>query len=165
MYPCSYQVPKGQYFIVPETTFRKICLLLTLTSAESGSELVTHDLRFMNYHPEGVEFNLPKFTKSVRFGKQLKVSFHASFPQDKLLCPCECLKAYEARTAAFRPLDPGQPTKLFLATIRPHKPVRFPTLAKWIRNLLSNSGIDSTIFKGHSTRGIASSTPLGLGSQ
>ena len=85
----------------------KLVLLLALTSAERGSELAAHDLRFKRYHPEGVEFNLPELTKSVRVGKNVKVSFHASFPQDKLLCLCECLRAYEARTTTFRPVDPG----------------------------------------------------------
>lgn len=64
-------------------------LLLALTSAERGSESAAHDLRFRKHHPEGVEFNLPKLTKSVRVGKQLKASLHASFPQEKTLCPCE----------------------------------------------------------------------------
>ena len=141
----------------------KLVLLPALTSAERGSELAAHDLRFKKYHPEGVEFNLPELTKSVRVGKNLKVSFHASFPQDNLWCPCECLRAYEARTTTFRHVDPGQPNKLFLATIRPYKPVKSATLAHWIKNLLSNSGIDSNIFKAHSTRGAASSTAAKAG--
>ena len=138
-------------------------MLLALTSAERGSELAAHDLRFRKYHPEGVEFNLPELTKSVRVGKNLKVSFHASFLQDKTLCPCECLRAYEARTADFRPIDPGQPNKLFLATIRPHKPVTSATLGHWIKNLLYDSGIDPNTFKAHSTRGAASSTAARAG--
>ena len=32
----------------------------TFTSTERGSELVAHDLRSGNYHPKGVEFNLPE---------------------------------------------------------------------------------------------------------
>ena len=92
-----------------------------------------------------------------------KVSFHASFPQDERLFPCECLRAYEVRTTIFRPVDPGQPNKLFLATIRPHKQVKSATLAHWIKNLLSNSGIDSNIFKAHSTTGAASSTAARAG--
>ena len=47
----------------------------TFTSTERGSELVAHDLRSRNYHPKGVEFNLPELTNLV----MLKVSFHASF--------------------------------------------------------------------------------------
>lgn len=82
----------------------KLVILLALTSAELGSELAAHDLRFRRYHPEGVEFNLLELTKSVRVEKHIKISFHASFPQDKTLCPCKCLGTYEARTAPF--IDP-----------------------------------------------------------
>ena len=59
----------------------KFALLLALTSAERGSELVAHDLRFMKYHPEGVEFNLPKFTKSVRIGTSLRYPSMPAFPR------------------------------------------------------------------------------------
>ena len=86
-----------------------------------------------------------------------------SFPQDKLLCPCECHKVYGSLTATFRPVDPAQPNKLFLATIRPHNTVKSPTLAHWIKNLFVKSGIDSNIFKAHSTRGAASSTATRAG--
>lgn len=70
---------------------------------------------------------------------------------------------YESLTATFRPVDPVQPNKLFLATIRPHNTVKCPTLAHWIKNLLVKSGIDSNIFKAHSTRGAASSTATRAG--
>jgi len=39
--------------------FEKLVVLLALTSADRGSELAAHDLRFRKFHPEGVEFNLP----------------------------------------------------------------------------------------------------------
>lgn len=84
----------------------KLVVLLALTSADRGSQLAVHDLRFRKFHPEGVEFNLPELAKSVRVGKNLKSSFHESFPQDKLLCPCEWLKVYESLTPTFRPADP-----------------------------------------------------------
>ena len=67
---------------------------------------------------------------------------------------------YESLTSTFRPVDPAQPNKLFLAIIRPHKPDKSATLAHWIKNLLVKSGIDSNIFTAHSTRGAASSTAV-----
>ena len=41
-------------------------VLFALASAGHGSELAAHDLGFWKFHPEGVEFNLPELTKSVR---------------------------------------------------------------------------------------------------
>ena len=64
---------------------QKLAMLLALTSAERSSELAAHDLRFRRFYPEGVVFNLPCLTKSIRSGKNLKQSFHTSFPEDKNL--------------------------------------------------------------------------------
>ena len=91
----------------------KLVVLLALTSADLSSELAAHDLRFRNFHPDGVQFNLPELTKSVRVGKNLKSSFRVIFPQDKLLCPCECLKGYESLTSTFRPVDPAHLISFF----------------------------------------------------
>jgi len=70
---------------------RKLAFLLATTSAERGSELVARVLRFKRFHPEGVSFNVPELTTGVRVGKPIKTSFHSSFPENKLLCPCSCL--------------------------------------------------------------------------
>lgn len=105
----------------------------TFTSTEHRSELVAHDLRFRNYHPKDVEFNLPELTNLI----MLKVSFHSSF----YVLVNECLTAYEACMAAFRHLDPGQPHKRFLATIRPHKPVRSTTLATCLIQALTQPSL------------------------
>jgi len=100
---------------------RKLAFLLAITSAERGSELVAHDLRIKRSHPEGISFNLTELTKTVRVGKSCKTSFHASFPQNKLLCPCSCLREYEIQTQAFRPESVSEPNKLFLSVNNPHK--------------------------------------------
>ena len=142
---------------------RKLAFLLAITSAERGSELVAHDLRFKRFHPEGVSFNLPELTKGVRVGKPLKTSFYSSFPENKLLCPCSCLKEYELRTQAFRPESISEPNKLFLSVNKPHKPVGSATLSQWVKKCLLEAGIDSQVFKAHSKRGAATSAALRAG--
>ena len=132
---------------------QKLAMLLALTSAERSSELAAHDLRFRRFYPEGVVFNLPCLTKSVRSGKNLKQSSHASFPEDKNLCVVECLREYEACTKDMRPVIAGQENKLFLSIVQPHKPVSSGTVARWVRSLLQAAGIDTAQFKPHSVRG------------
>ena len=131
---------------------QKLAMLLALTSAERSSELAAHDLRFRSFYPEGVVFNLPCLTKSFRSGKNLKQSFHASFPEDKNLCVVECLREYEAPTKDMRPVIAGQENKLFLSIVQPHKPVSSGTVARWVRSLLQAAGIDTSQFKHHSVR-------------
>ena len=102
-----------------EQLSRKLAFLLAITSAERGSELVAHYLRFKHFHPEGVSFNLPELTKTVRVGKPLTSFFHSSFPETKLLCPYSCLREYEMRARAFRPESVSEPNKLFLSVNNP----------------------------------------------
>ena len=93
---------------------QKLGFLLALTAMERVSEVVSHDLGYRRFHPEGVTFALPDLTKKSRAGKDLKTSFHASFEETPNLCVVKCLKVYEHRTSEFRPLDPSKPNKLLL---------------------------------------------------
>ena len=66
----------------------------------------------------------------------------------------ETLKAYEKATKKLRVADQD---KLFLATVKPHKPVAPSTIARWLRAVLDKAGIDTGISKAHSTRGASTS--------
>ena len=136
---------------------QKLGFLLALTAMERVSEVVSHDLRYRRFHPEGVTFALPDLTKKSRAGKDLKTSFHASFEENPNLCVVKCLKAYEHRTSEFRPLDPSKPNKLLLSYIRPHKPISGASLSRWLKDIISRAGIDTSIFKAHSVRGASAS--------
>ena len=58
---------------------------------------------------------------------------------------------------------PHQLRVLFLSYIKPHKPVSSSTLARWAKSVLSLAGINTTIFKPHSTRSAASSAAFSAG--
>ena len=131
---------------------QKLAMLLALT-AEWSSELAAHDLRFTRFYPEGVVFNLSCLTNSIQSGKNLKQSFHASFPEDKNLCVVECHREYEARTKDMRPVIAGQENRLFLSIVQPHTHVSSATVARWVRGLLQAAGIATSQFKPHSVRG------------
>ena len=108
----------------------KLVTLLALTAPDRSSDLAKKDLRFRVYHPEGVSFLLPGLSKTSKPGDSPKSSFHASFGEDKDLCPVSCLKCYEANTKEFRSTDINQNNRLFLSYISPHNPVTSSTLAR-----------------------------------
>lgn len=43
--------------------------------------------------------------------------------------------------------------KLFSLFVKPHKPVSTNSLARWIKSVLSNAGIDASVFKALSVYG------------
>ena len=70
--------------------------------------------------------------------------------KDKSLCIISHLQEYLNRTTPFR-----KDSKQLLS----HGPVRKDTISRWCKSVLSSAGIDTSKFKGHSTRA-ASSTHL-----
>ena len=48
-------------------------------------------------------------------------------------------------------------TSLLISFVKPHKPVTRDTIARWICTVLKNYGIDTTVYKAHSTRAAATS--------
>ena len=49
----------------------------------------------------------------------------------------------------------GGSSQLLVSYTKPHRPVTRDTIARWIRTVLSSAGIDTSIFKAHSTRSAA----------
>ena len=140
---------------------QKLGVLLAITSMERVSEIVAHDLRFRRFLPEGVVFELPEFVKKSRFLHGFKKSFHASFPENPKLCVVSCLREYEKRTKEFRPqISSSESNRLLLSYIRPHKPITSDTLSRWVVEFLKSAGVDTSVFKAHSTRSATSSAAI-----
>ena len=134
---------------------QKLALLLASTAPKRSSELKLLDLRFMRILPEGVVLELPGMTKT---SSEIILVFLAKFDDCESICVLRCLQSYTSRTNTFRPLvDPATNQQLLISYHRPHKPVQSCTIARWIKSFLGSAGIDTSIFKGHSTR---SASPL-----
>ena len=97
--------------------------------------------------------------KQSRSGKPRAEFFFPAFT-DRVLCPRATLQIYERRTESLRG---AEHTRLFLAVVKPHKPVSPSTLARWLKTLLEKAGIDTGIFKAHSGQGAAASAAANAG--
>ncbi|XP_003740575.1 uncharacterized protein LOC100907979 [Galendromus occidentalis] len=74
-----------------------------------------------------------------------------------LRCPLTALTRYVALTAPHR----HPPGPLFLTTRRPFRPASKDTLARWVKSVLSDAGINARVHTAHSTRA-ASTTAVHL---
>lgn len=130
----------------------KLAMLMALVDANRTSELAALDLRFKSSSPEGVSFTLAALTKKRMVGAPPRRLFFGGFPHDRSLCVVSCLKEYEARTQGFRN-QAGVPSQLFLSYVRPHAPVSSQRIANWLKMVLKEAGIDTSVYSAHSTRG------------
>ena len=134
-------------------------MLLALTAINRGSEIKNLDTRYMTKSDGTYTFRFSKTVKHSRQGKiPAAVLFH-SFPHDKDLCPVTCLELYLERSKAWRATN--KKTQLLLSFIKPHNPVSKSTITRWVKEVLTLSGIDTNVYQTHSIRA-ASSSKAGL---
>ena len=132
----------------------KLVMLLALTRPSRLADLSSLSLARRRYSPEGVTFLPAAIAKQSRQGKPLVEFFFPSFSHDESLCPVQTSRQYESVTS---PLRLGDQQELFLAIVKPHKPVSSCTIARWLKCVLGDSGIDISMFAAHSVRGASSS--------
>lgn len=78
-----------------------------------------------------------------------------------LACPVEALKQYLSVSEPFRV---GAKGRLLLLSLRPPRcSVSGSTVARWIKSILSEAGVDTTIYSAHSTRGASASNAANRG--
>ena len=133
-------------------------MLMALVYTTRAGTLYKLDLQFRVFKHDGVIFTIPQLTKTFNPKKPSLKLFFPAFPQDRRLCPVTYLKHYEGLTKDFRPeMSDNKPNPLFRSILAPHKPITSSTLSRWIKYILKDSGIDTSTFKGHSTRSAATS--------
>ena len=90
--------------------------------------------------------------------------FFGAYPPEKQLCVVEALRQYEARTKQYRESgDTAKENRLFLSYVKPHKPVTSQRIAHWLKDLLQEAGVDTSIFKTHSARGASTTAAYNKG--
>ena len=65
------------------------------------------------------------------------------------MCTYRTLENYPERTLPVRAVEH---IALLLSYVKPFSPVGSSTVGSWIKNLLEQSGVDTSVFKAHSTR-------------
>ena len=157
----SYFVSRGanQNLSINDLTCKTV-MLMALTRPSRSADLVNLNLDYRKFSPEGVTFMPTKLAKQSVQSKPLTDFFFPAFPGNSLLCPVVTLRAYEDRTEKNRDDNESQ---LFIATIKPLKPVTSSTIARWIKSVLTKSGIDTNTFKAHSVRSAAVSSAASAG--
>ena len=136
--------------------------LVTLISLISGQRCQTLALiNLDNAYPtaQGVKFVITDLIKTRKAGKPPANIILESYPHDDLLCVMGVLKAYLRETRTYR----KKKRYLFLSYVRPHRVAGSQTISRWIKTTLKMAGVDTDIFKAHSTRAAACSAALSHG--
>lgn len=137
----------------------KIVMLMALTSASRASALHHLDVRYMTRSADRYSFTFHKLHKSWGAGKAPPKLEFFKYDTDTDLCVVHTLDAYILRAQEWRTAN--NKTQLLLSHIKPHCEIKSCTVSRWIKEILTEAGIDTELFKGHSTRS-ASTSKVGV---
>ena len=130
----------------------KLVTIMALANASRASEIHALNVKYIRRVSSSVEFDLAQLTKNSRPGKQRSL-FYPRLEEDSVLCPVVTVQHYLEHTKVYRKSEPSS-CRLFLAVVRPFKPVEKVTIARWIKTLIHQAGVGDE-FKAHSVRGAA----------
>ena len=96
-------------------------------------------------------FQLLKQSRSDNYKCILNLKYFCQTPAIRTTLP---LQHYVDRTKSIS----GRISQLFISFHKPYTPVSQSTIRRWITTPLSETGIDTSVFKSHSTRAAAASS-------
>ena len=137
----------------------KLTLLMLLVSSQRGQTILALHTDRMDCRSKSITFRMRTLLKHNQLGQPLDAITFYAYPKNKNLCVVRTLTRYLERTERNRR---GR-TQLLLSYICPQAPISRATLARWTMNVLSLAGIDTSKYKGHSTRGASASSAQVMG--
>ena len=135
----------------------KLVMLIALITGQRSQSIHLLDLNDMSVRDNCAIFTLSLPVKQSKvYKKQPIVALPAYSDMD--LCVFTCLREYLVRTRSLRNTSRSSMcTKLFISIVKPHRAVTKCTISRWIKCVMVKSGINTDIFKPHSTRSASTS--------
>ncbi|OXA45296.1 putative enzymatic polyprotein [Folsomia candida] len=136
----------------------KCVTLLALCTAQRCQTLSKIKISEVKVGHNQIDIFLTDQVKTSGPGKFQPHLILPKFEDHEYWCIMTCVRDYISRTQEIRTGD-----ELFVGLSKPHRPVGSQTIGRWIKNTLSNSGVDVTLFKAHSVRHASTSKALSNG--
>ncbi|CAB0008793.1 unnamed protein product [Nesidiocoris tenuis] len=127
----------------------KLVTLLTLATGQRLQTISTIRIPNITMSAEGARVLISDFIKTTSPNSAQPCLHLPFFDAKPSLCAARCLQTYIELTKDLRSTDSD---KLFVCYKKPHKPATKQTLSRWVKETLTSAGVDTTIFKPHSTR-------------
>lgn len=136
--------------------------LITLLALVTGHRIQTFaliEVANIRCSLNSVEIRIPDRIKTSGPNRAQPLLRLPMFLEKPQVCVAKTLICYLEKTASLR----GESQKLFIATRKPYKPVSSQTLSRWIKITMSQSGLDTEVFRAQSTRHASTSAAFRKG--
>lgn len=140
-----------------ERLTQKTVMLLVLATGQRVQTINSIRLKNIKLTSTGVEIiftNILKTTAPNRQQPQVILSYFTAKPE---ICPVKTLMHYIEVTKGLRTNDNYSSDYLFITFKKPHRRASCQSISRWLKRVMSDSGIDINRFSAHSTRHAATS--------
>ena len=142
----------GRFLSRKQLTF-KLVTLLALVTGQRAQTLQALDINLCQFDNNCVTFTIHKLLKhNTAFNTLGNKVIIPYYDINKKICPAVCLKQYMKRTKRER-----SSSQLFIGLQTPFLPISTSTISRWIKLTLGEAGIDTSLYKSHSTRAASTS--------
>ena len=130
----------------------KLTMLLALTTAQRVQTLKVLNISDFQIYGDLVIIPIKEILKQMTASNNKLTLKLKVFEEEPSLCVVKCLKCYLDRTKGLRSSG-----NLLISYLKPYKAVSKQTISRWIKKVMYEAGIDTNVFKSHSTRAAACS--------
>lgn len=143
-----------------EMLSKKLVTLLALVTAHRVQTLSLIKLENISFSNENIVIKINDLIKTSRVGASQPALIIPYFIDKPEVCPAKTLADYIKVTKNLRTSKSG---RLFISFKKPYTAIGSQTISRWIKDILTKSGIDTNIFTSHSTRHASSSKAKAMG--
>lgn len=129
---------------------KKLVALLALSTAQRTQTLSLIRLSNVEVGASRIEICVNDIIKTSAPNRPPPNLIIPFFPHKEQICPAKTLSAYIELTKSFR--NHPRTDRLILTTKKPFHNASASTISRWIKQILSDSGVDTNVYSAHSTR-------------
>lgn len=143
-----------------EILTKKLVVLLSLATGHRTQTLSLIRIKNIQRFADRIIIKVTDIIKTSSIGKSQPILDLPFFTERPSICPAETLITYMNITSNHRSTNEE---KLILTYKRPYQAATPQSLGRWIKQTIEESGVDTNIFRAHSTRHAATSAAYRAG--
>lgn len=137
------------------TLTKKMVTLLALSTAQRVQTLSLITLANIKINDSDIEIIIDELVKTSAPGRVQPHLAIPYYPNKREICPAKTVIAYLEITRSFR--GGSNSERLILTTKKPYHSATASTISRWIKQVLKESGVDTSVYSAHSARHAATS--------
>lgn len=142
-----------------ERITKKVAILLALCTGHRVQTFSLIKVENIHFTPNEINIFIPDIIKTSAPGRDSPVLSLPYFTENPKVCPAKTIQDYIERTRD----RPTNVNSLLITYKKPYKAATTQSISRWIKQVLSQSGVDTSVFSAHSTRHASTSAAASAG--